>query len=323
MRLPGSARRTERGPDDDPAPAPPRPESPSWGFEPGDELVAGRTVLKKIGGGHFHEALLVWDDQRYAVMVAKALRPGLHEDARALRALYREAQALDHLSHPVILRAFDAVLEGERPHLLLEHLEGATVRSVMERGGGVLPLEQLLPLLLHVASALHYLEQVGWVHLDIKPENTIMGVPPRVIDLSLARTLEDARHLNASTGTDAYMPPEQCVPERFPGVVGPPSDVFGLGATIYHALSGSRPFPRPPGARHSEVAEERFPQLVQAPEPLPASSPAPLAELLGDMLAHHAERRPTAAEVVQRLEPMVDALPRRMILTRSGVRGRR
>jgi len=273
--------------------------------------------------GHFHEALLVWDEQRYAVMVAKALRPGLHEDAGALRALYREAQALETLSHPVILRAFDAVLEGERPHLLLEHLEGATVRSVMKRGGGVLPLEQILPLLLHVASGLHYLEQVGWVHLDLKPENTIMGVPPRVIDLSLARKVEDARHLSGPTGTDAYMPPEQCVPERFPGVVGPQSDVFGLGATVHHALTGTRPFPRPSEARRSEVAEERFPQLVQGPEPLPAKAPGPLAELLGDMLAHEPARRPTAAEVVQRLEPMVDALPRRMVLTRRGVRGRR
>lgn len=113
------------------------------------------------------------------------------------------------------------------------------------------------------------------------------------------------------------------MPERFPGVAGPWSDVFGLGATVHHALSGSRPFPRSSEDRRSEVPEKRFPQLVEGPQPLPDPAPAELRDLLGDMLAFEPGNRPTAAEVVGRLEPMVDALPRRMVLTRRGVRGRR
>ena len=72
------------------------------------------------------------------------------------------------------------------------------------------------------------------------------------------------------------MPPEQCAPERFPGQIGPAADVFGLGATLYHAVSGNRPFPREKGAGESEDREVRFPQLVHEAEYL-AAAPEPCA----------------------------------------------
>ena len=86
------------------------------------------------------------------------------------------------------------MVDGDYPHLLLEHLEGPTLKRLLRRGGP-LPREQALPLALHVASALHYLSMEGIVHLDVKPDNIVMGIPPRLIDLSLARSLEDAREV--------------------------------------------------------------------------------------------------------------------------------
>ena len=80
------------------------------------------------------------------------------------------------------------------------------------------------------------------------------------------------------------MPPEQCAPERFPGQIGPASDVFGLGATLYHAVSGNRPFPREKGAGDSKDREVRFPQLVHEPEYLEAA-PDALRELIESMMA--------------------------------------
>ena len=212
------------------------PGHSSWGFAEGDEFVPGRTVLAALGGGAVAEALLVWDERLHAVTVAKVLRPVHACDEAALRSLRHEARALQALAHPALVRSFDVELDGPRPHLLLEHLEGRTLRSLIRRGGP-LPAEQALPLALHLAAALHFLAHSGWVHLDVKPDNVIMGIPPRLIDLSLARPVERAASLSGPTGTDAYMAPEQCAPDRFPGAVSPATDIFGLGATLFHALT--------------------------------------------------------------------------------------
>ena len=91
------------------------------------------------------------------LVVAKILRPGQVAEERALGELREEAEVLDALAHPVIVRGFDAVLEGPHPHVLLEHLEGPSLRRLVKRGG-LLPLQQLLPLALHVAGALQYME---------------------------------------------------------------------------------------------------------------------------------------------------------------------
>ncbi len=290
----------------------------SWNFEEGAEIGAGRFVLKPIGGGNRYEVCLVWDEGLYALAVAKVLRPDQVEDERALRDLGREAEALDTLAHPTLIRGFDAVLGGPTPHLLIEHLEGPSLRRLIRRDGAI-PLEQLLPLAAHVAGALQYMAQAGYVHLDVKPDNVVMGVPPRLIDLSIARTLERAARTDGPLGTDPYMAPEQCVPrEEALAPIGPATDVFGLGATLFHAVSGERPFPGGTGPDGGG----RFPQLVEDPRPLPDWVPEELSRLILEMLDREAARRPSCAEAVERLQPLVAALPRKMTLSRRGaIRG--
>ena len=290
---------------------------PTWGLAEGDAIAHGRSVLRRLGGGRRYEVFLVWDEHRLAVLVAKVLRPDQATDAAALHELRREGEVLRRLGHPVVMRAFETAADGPFPHLLLEHLEGPTLQSLLQRHGPI-GLEQLLPLGLHVASALHYLAREDVVHLDVKPENLVMGAPPRLIDFSVARSTESAGRMRRPVGTDAYMAPEQCDPSR--ARVGPAADVFGLGATLHHALTGERPFPRAVGAARSTDPEERFPQLVREPTMLPRRTPGPLAELLRTMLAREPGDRPTAAEVAGALEPVVAELPRRLVLSRRGWR---
>jgi eukaryotic-like serine/threonine-protein kinase len=292
----------------------------SWGFEEGAELAPGRSVVRSLGGGNRFEVLLAWDEGLYALAVAKVLRPHLVDKERVLEDLRHEAELLARLAHPVIVRGFDAVLDGPRPHLLIEHLEGPTLRRLIRRGGPV-PLEQLLPLAAHAGAALRYMELNGVAHLDVKPDNIVMGIPPRLIDLSIARSLERAGRIRSPVGTDAYMPPEQCDPAGHPGEIGAPSDVWGLGATLHHALTASVPFPRPKGARESDDPRVRFPQLAEDPPPLPGRAPGELAELIAGCLRKRPEDRITAAELVDGLGPLVAALPRKLVLGRRGVRG--
>lgn len=293
-------------------------ESASWNFETGAQIVEGRSVLKRLGGGSRYEVYLVWDERLFAISVAKVLRPDQAEDARALAELRREAEVLGKLAHPCLVRGFGAVLTGPRPHVLLEHLEGPTLRRLIKQQGTV-PLEQLLPLALHVAAVLQYMANEGFVHLDVKPSNIVMGVPPRLIDLSIAQTVEDAALMRHSMGTDLYMPPEQCDPAAHAGRVGPPADVWGLGATLYHAVTGTTPFPR--GERESGERVGRFPQLVSEMRPLPEGVPEPLKDLIERMLAREPAARPAAGEVAAALEPLVAAIVPRLRATRRGVRG--
>jgi serine/threonine protein kinase len=138
-----------------------------------------------------------------------------------------------------------------------------------------------------------------------------MGIPPRLIDLSVARP--SARwEIRNPIGTDAYMAPEQCGP----GQVSPACDIWGLGATLHHAVSGSVPFPRSHG-------DDRFPQLRDEPLPLPGDAAPALRELIDAMLAFDPADRPTAAEVVARLEPLIEALPRRLAFAKRGTRSPR
>jgi serine/threonine protein kinase len=286
----------------------------SWEFEEGEELHPGRIVLKPIGGGNRYEVCLVWDESLYALAVAKVLRPDQVENEKALRDLAFEAEALDALSHPTLVRSFGAVLSGPRPHLLIEHLEGPSLRRLIKRDGAI-PIEQLLPLAAHVAGALQYMAQSGYVHLDVKPDNIVMGLPPRLIDLSIARTLRRAGRTDGPLGTDPYMAPEQCVPrEEALAPIGPATDVWGLGATLFHAVSGEKPFS--PGSGNDGAG--RFPQLVESPGPLPDRLPEDLAGLILEMLARDPADRPSCAAAVERLQPLVAALPRKMTLSRRG-----
>jgi eukaryotic-like serine/threonine-protein kinase len=279
-------------------------ELDTWGFAEGDEIVPGRHAVRLLGGGRRYEAYLVWDDELYSLVVAKVVRPGRTAHEGTLAGLAGEAEALSRLAHPSLVRCFDAVLDGERPHLILELLDGPRL-STLERRYGIV-VEQLLPLALQLCSALHYMHGRGYAHLDVKPRNIIMSSTPKLIDLSVALRFEDARRSTSPIGTDSYMAPEQCDPARF-AQIGPPADSWGLGVTLYEALAGERPFPDgDPGA---ESLQARYPQVATEPEPLGEHVLPPLREIVLGCLEDDPSSRPLPAEISDSLEPLVALLP--------------
>jgi serine/threonine protein kinase len=270
----------------------------SWEFAEGDEIGTRRQAVRLLGGGRRYEAWLAWDERLRALVVAKLLRPDQTADRAARHTLNAEARMLARLAHPLLARSFGAEPAAERPQLVLEFVEGPRLSTLIRRYG--LILEQALPLALNLCSVLHYMAEERVVHLDVKPRNIIMAGSPRLIDLSVARPLDELGALRGHVGTDAYMAPEQCDPQRW-GEIGPPSDVWGLGVTVHEAFTGELPYPRP----HPELAH---PQLAH--EPLVADGvPPALRGLLMSCLEPRPADRPTAAELGDALEPFVDALP--------------
>jgi eukaryotic-like serine/threonine-protein kinase len=283
----------------------------SWGFHEGDEIVPGRHATRLLGGGRRYEAYLAWDDELHTLVVVKIVRPALLESESVRRGIEGEAHALEALSHPTIVRMFDAVLDGDRPHLVLEHLDGPRLSTLLHRYRVI--LEQLLPLALELCSALHYMHSRRILHLDVKPRNVVMSSRPRLIDLSVALPVERARAVTRPVGTDAYMAPEQCDPERF-SEIGPPSDMWGLGVTLYESLTRERPFPPAKSKSKSKSDGQgantaRFPQLVADPFPLAHDFPQQLADAILSCLERRPDDRPTALELAEAVEPWVASLP--------------
>ena len=235
-------------------------------------------------------------------MTVKVVRPDRVGPPRHADGLPERRAPWRPLRHPSLVRAFDAVLDGERPHLVLEFLDGPRLSTYIRRE--VVAVEQVLSLALQLAAVLHYVGRRGWVHLDVKPRNVIMAGPPRLIDLSVARTVEDARRDAGPIGTAAYMSPEQCDPGRA-AEIAPAADVWGLGVTVYELAAGRRAFSDPrPDAEH---LAERYPQLAADPAPLPRPPRRRWRPPSGP--AWRRRRSVAPADLAADLEPIVDALP--------------
>jgi serine/threonine protein kinase len=288
----------------------------SWEFEEGASIGPGRFVLRRlVTTSEVYDPYIVWDERHFSIMVAKVVQPQYVGVGWARRAMQREWRALKRLHHPIVVRAFDAVQDGPYPHILLEHLEGFTLRQVLRREGP-LPVEQVLPLALHLASAAHYFAQEGFVHMDIKPANVIMSAPARLIDLSLVHSVKENRTLKHYVGTDPWMSPEQCLRGAGP-LIGPPADVWGMCATLHYACTGSVPYPRAHESEWYSLAD-RFPQLEDEPRPLPPGIPPLLREMILKGLSRPPEDRPTAAEFAGALQPLAAELPHRFVMTKGG-----
>jgi serine/threonine protein kinase len=283
-----------------------RTDERRWSLAEGEEIAPGLHALRRLGGGHRYEVYVAFDDHLHAIVVAKLVRPHLIDDQHTLEGLRAEAAMLRRLAHPAILRPFGGDLEGRRPHLVLEHVEGPRLSTLIRRYGPLSP-DQLVPLGLQLCSALHYLREEGVVHLDLKPANVIMSGRPRLIDLSVALDTAAAAALRQPIGTDTYMAPEQCDPVSL-GPVGPPADTFGLGVTLYRAATGERPFPvgEPDG-----IGAARWPQVEADARPLTgASLPESARHAVGACLSRDPAARPAPAELGEELESLLGAQPK-------------
>lgn len=278
----------------------------SWHLAPGDEVAPHCYVVASLGGGKRFEVFSAFDTRMLAKIVVKRLRPDACERPRTRAALGREIGILERVDHPHVVRCFHATADGDRPYLALERAAGHTLASTVKREGPCEP-SQAISVGLALTSSAHCLSEHGIIHLDIKPSNVILSAPVRLIDFSLARDVDQVRDLTAPVGTAQWMAPEQC---DLPGPVAPTSaaDVWGVGATMYYAVSGRKPFPA--GADTGSL-EERYPQVTRPPRPLPDAVPAALGELVMSMLQPDPNDRPTARDAHRRLSELSHEFARR------------
>ena len=266
-----------------------RPES--WGFVEGDSITAELTVVRRLGGGSGYEAYLAFDEHTFGPVVVKVVRPDRIDDEHSLRGLAREVEALATVNHPVVVRGLRHELGGERPHVVLEQVDGPRLSTLIRRYGP-LPEQQYLPLAIEVASALHYLRRIGWTHLDVKPSNVIMGAPARLIDLSVARPVARRRAQRADRHRRLHGA----------GAVGP-------GAVRRTRAGqrrvGTRRHPLRGGRRRAGVDTTTSTSSAALPDGVPTE----VAKIVYAALELDPADRPLPHEVAEALEPVLDRQP--------------
>ncbi len=277
------------------APTPPDPDR----VRPKPNAVGGYPLLRLLGVGGMSRVYLGYCRKTDRPVAVKVLADHLSGDQQFVNRFYREAVLARSLFHPALVRGFDHGFDpAAAAHFLsLEFVDGPTARAVNERTGRM-PPGVAVRITTDVAMALEYLHARGYVHRDVKPENVLLQPTPpaKLGDLGLAkRTTGDAAltAANQGVGTPHYMSYEQSLNAA---LVDGRSDVYSLGATLYHLLTGQVPFP------HSESQPASRLGAVTPASRVCADVPLALDLVLERMLASDPRRRyQTAAEVIAAL----------------------
>ena len=196
--------------------------------------------LARGGMGVVFEARQVSLNRKVAL---KMILAGQLADDREVKRFYTEAEAAGNLDHPGIVPIFEVGQHEGQHYFSMGFVEGQSLSQRLAEGP--LPPREAAKLMGHVCEAIEYAHQRGVIHRDLKPANILLdrACNPRVTDFGLAKQVEGDSGLTGSgqiMGTPSYMPPEQAGGNR--GDVGPASDVYALGATLYALLTGRPPF---------------------------------------------------------------------------------
>ncbi|MGV8025602.1 MAG: protein kinase [Anaerolineaceae bacterium] len=207
----------------------------------GKKLKNRYRIEEFLGRGGMAEVYKVWDTQRGVALAMKVLREDLAEDIVFMRRFEREAHNLTKLQHPNIVRCYGLEQEGRTAFMLMDYIEGGTLRSEIFDAHGPLALQRILEIMQPVCSALSYAHQMGMVHCDVKSANIMIHKNGTVYltDFGIARGMDAATSTMVGVGTPAYMAPELIKGDD----PTPQTDIYALGIVLYEMLTGGeRPF---------------------------------------------------------------------------------
>ncbi|WP_406088886.1 serine/threonine-protein kinase [Streptomyces sp. NBC_01013] len=262
------------------------------------EVLSGRYRLDNpLGSGGAADVHRGFDLRLRRPVAVKIFRPdaGFHSQA----SRYDEAVILARLHHPGLVTAFDAGQHDGRSFLVMQLIEGTTLKDRISKGP--LPPGVTAALGADLAQALAHAHQAEIVHRDVKPSNILLDAAnrPYLADFGISRLLDATTRTATGTlmGTAAYLSPEQVLGQP----VGRPSDVYALGLVLLECLTGRLEYDGGP----LEAAIAR----LHRPPVLPQGLPHQLSSLLREMTALDEQNRPTAGECARTLAALTDTVP--------------
>jgi len=266
-----------------------------------NQLIAHRFEIQDLlGRGGMGEVFRALDVQTGQTVAVKALNPEIIANAPdLLKRFVREGEALRLLNHPNIVHMIAMVEEQERHFLVMEFVEGGSLRDLLNTRG-CLPASEVVKIALEVADALTRAHHLGVIHRDLKPANVLLAKDgtPRLADFGLAH-VESDQHLTQSgmmIGTVDYLSPELCQGE-------PPndlSDIWAFGVMLFEMLSGKLPFEgKSLTAKITAILNQPLPDLIR----LAPDTPDVLVDLICRMLEKDSRQRiPSIRLVAAELE---------------------
>jgi serine/threonine protein kinase len=288
------------------------------GHEPIPFLAAGARVGRyrveqKLGIGAMSEVYLATDDSLGRRAAIKILGTGQVNNATITERFLREARALARLSHPNLIPVFEAGQTGDppRPYYAMELLEGGDTQKLLEERGP-LPSPVVALIGAEAATGLGEAARAGIIHRDVKPAN--LGISRhgvlKVTDFGLAKSYAADKSLTARgmvVGTADYIAPEQARGEE----LDERADIYSLGCTLFHLLTGHPPYRAQQGPSVKEYLEVmRMHLAAPIPDPradAPNADPE-LVQTIEAMMTKDRNKRPTFDEIARQLARIADRL---------------
>ena len=271
------------------------------------QIIPGYEVYGKIGSGGMATVYKAKQLSLDRLVAIKILAPFLAENAAFVKRFLKEARVIGKLNHPNIVQGFDAGEVDGTYYFAMEYCSGPTLLTLLQRGGA-LDQDRSLHIILQVARALEHAYSQGLVHRDVKPDNImiVQGGVAKLCDLGLAKDVSrgsGSTEKGATLGTPNYISPEQA---RGDAHVDIRSDVYSLGATLYHMVAGVPPFdgpnptvimvkhlnepPLPPRVRNREVDARLQPIILRMLAKNPDDRYQTPIDLVQDLVALQASR---------------------------------
>ena len=273
------------------------------------QQIPGFQIISKIGQGAMAVVFKAKQLSLDRIVAIKVLPKRLSENPEFVERFYREGRAAARLNHPHIVQAFDVGEAGGYHYFVMEFIDGNTVYDLLEDGQ---PMQEpdAIRLILQAARALEHAHALGLIHRDVKPKNLMLtkGGVLKLADMGLAREMDDSATATAEAGR-AYGTPYYISPEQIRGeiIIDARADIYGLGATFYHMVTGKVPFD---GGTPSAVMHKHLKEPIVPPDHVNHALTSGLGEIIEVMMAKSSDDRyRSMTEVISDLEAVANGEP--------------
>ena len=257
--------------------------------------IPGYKILGKLGAGAMAVVYKARQLSLNRIVAIKVLPKRFTENPEYVERFYKEGQAAGKLNHPNIVQAVDVGEAGGYHYFVMECVEGKTIYDDIA-AGKLCPESVALDIAIQVAKALNHAHSVGLIHRDVKPKNIMITKDGlvKLADMGLARETTDVELAESEKGK-AYGTPYYIAPEQIRGQmdIDGRADIYGLGATLYHMLTGRVPFM---ASDPSEVMRKHLRDELTPPDHINTSLSAGISEVIEVMMAKNKENRYTNCE---------------------------